>query len=941
MKFAICAACSPPIRSDLVKKFPPGLSDSIASLAGDTPPCPCCDSSSQIADGLCVGCLLEAGLRPAEEAESEKLEDLLGEVKLSDQNWRLGNYEVLEEIGRGGMGVIYRARQRHSRRIVALKRVLSYHSDSRETLGRFRREAQAAASLDHPNILPIYEVTESEDGLPFFSMKFAPGGTLQQVGPALRNDPRQCVVLVAKVARAVEYAHGNGILHRDLKPGNILLDGRGEPLVADFGLAKWLDSTSEFTRSLTIFGTPGYIAPEQAHSPATELKPTADIYSLGAILFDLLAGRPPFLGAHALSVIRQASESEAPRLRSLSKTADRDLETICARCLERDAAARYHSARELAEDLERWLDGRSVVARPVSPAVRVWRWSRRNPKLAIAFSAIVALLGAAVIERIRTQKLARIVRQAEIAQHSIVVAPFEDLDTLSATSEHALSASNAFRQALAQTSGVYLRSLPGKPDEVLHLSTAADWKKFGETSAARMILSGTTRSRQGKQHVGLHLIETTSGSIVKTWFDEGITFSDNARASAGKIVEALDGSGPDVSTKNGEGGTDPTSASSAASRRYCSQGKELMFRYSLADLDRAIDCFRKATQIDPGNAEAHAMLASACQARAQTDPDAKSLLLEADAALDTALRIAPLLPEAYRAKAGILRRRGDLLDSLDPFLTAYELDPADLRTLVQLGDVHEQIGRPDLALGWLEKALRVQSRPYYADVIGNAWAALGNYDEAEKAYNNAIIFQPDLPVGMLGLSRIALVRGDYESARDKCSLAKAQSKSNPQPEMMAALIEFFGRNFGEAEKLYEQRLKSDRVGGVDFAGSVRYLSALGYLKSRANRTEEGRALLEEARQLDQKELAAVPNNSRRLYSLAATHAALGNEAEAERTLDQAIAAGWIDYRSMMIDPRFDPIRNEAAFQEKLTRLTLRVQDMRRPELNRTLASKLN
>src|SRR4051812_12040493 len=329
------------------------------------------------------------------------------------------------------MGVIYRARQRHSRRIVAVKRVLSYHSDSRETLARFRREAQAAASLDHPNILPIYEVSESEDGLPFFSMKFAPGGTLQQVASALRNDLRQCVALVAKITRAVQYAHVHGILHRDLKPGNILLDGRGEPMVSDFGLAKWLDTSSDLTRTLMIFGTPGYIAPEQAHGAAKNLTPAADIYSIGAVLFDLFTGQTPFLGEHALAVIKQAVDKPAPKLRTLALLADRDLETICAKCLEREPQARYGSAGDLAEDLERWLEGRPIIARPVSPPVRVWRWSKRNPKLAGSIAACLTATVAAAIWQVQSRHLANTVREEQLAAHSITVLPFLDLDQIS------------------------------------------------------------------------------------------------------------------------------------------------------------------------------------------------------------------------------------------------------------------------------------------------------------------------------------------------------------------------------------------------------------------------------------------------------------------------------------------------------------------------------
>src|SRR6266446_1213907 len=329
------------------------ISDSVR-IESDVAACEDCGSTSRVGRGLCLTCLLRRALG-SETETTETLEAVLDEIDVRDADWRIGNYQILEEIGRGGMGVIYRARQRHSRRIVALKRILSFHTDSRETLARFRREAEAAASLDHPNILPIYEVSESDDGLPFFSMKFAAGGSLLDVSRSLRNDPRRIIALIAKVTRAVQHAHMQGILHRDLKPGNILLDGRGEPMVSDFGLAKWLDTTTDLTSTLTIFGTPGYIAPEQAKGSAPSLTPAADVYSLGAILFDLLTGRPPFLGEHALKIIQQASEKPAPKLRTVAPTLDRDLETICAKCLERQPGARYRSAGDLAEDLERWL----------------------------------------------------------------------------------------------------------------------------------------------------------------------------------------------------------------------------------------------------------------------------------------------------------------------------------------------------------------------------------------------------------------------------------------------------------------------------------------------------------------------------------------------------------------------------------------------------------
>jgi serine/threonine protein kinase/Tfp pilus assembly protein PilF len=914
-----------------MKTFSPGLSDSIASVIDNPRPCPHCDSASDIAGGLCVGCLLEAGLDPADEGGSETLIDLLAKLHLPEQNWRLGNYEILEELGRGGMGVIYRARQRHSRRIVAVKRVLSYHADSRETLARFRREAQAAASLDHPNILPIYEVSESEDGLPFFSMKFAPGGTLQQVAPALRNDPRHCVALVAKVARAVQYAHSRGILHRDLKPGNILLDGHGEPLVSDFGLAKWLDTASDLTRTLTIFGTPGYIAPEQASQSAAELKPTADVYSLGAILFDLLAGRPPFLGSHALSVIRQASESPAPKLRTLSKLADRDLETICSRCLERDPTARYHSAHDLAEDLERWLEGRPIIARPVAPATKIFRWSRRNPKLALAIATVAILSGLGLFGAITTNRLAAIVKRAEMARRSVVVIPFDDLEEVSTTSYRAQSVTKDFVKLLSDTKAVQVSFASREEAHDFDPTQPDDWKRIGKHWDVRMVLSGSVRQREGGQRVTLRAIETATGSTVKTWFCE-IEDSGSLSGPVGDLVQLLGSSNTEQTTSLG-GTTKPEA------RALYEKGKDLFFRYNLADQYRAIEAFRKATTIDPSYALAQAMLASACQLRSVTDSDAR-WLEEAEKAATEALHIAPTLPEAHRANGGNLRYRGKLRDSIDSYLTAYELDPSNARAAATLGDIFGECGRPDIAILWFERATARDVRPIYADNIGDAWVELGDYDKAEDAYRTAAVFRPDLPVGSLGLARLALLRGDYAVARAECDKARAQYKDNPQPLIMAALIEFFDRRYRVANDLYRVASERDREGGIDFPGSVRFSSAIGFVERLAG-AGDGEQRLREALAVDQKELALTPQNPRRLYSLAANLSAIGDSVSALSTLESAVVAGWLDYRSLELDPRFDPLRDDEHFRRLCLFLRQKVDEMRHRLTQRSLLSTHN
>jgi TolB-like protein len=313
---------------------------------------------------------------------------------------------------------------------------------------------------------------------------------------------------MAKVALAVEYAHSRGVLHRDIKPGNILLNDRSEPLVSDFGLAKLLDGNNDLTRSLTTFGTAGFIAPEQAGHAAVDFTPVADVYSLGAVLFNVLAGRPPFLGSNPVSVIRQASETQAPKLRSLAPSLDRDLETICARCLERDPKARYQSAGDLAADLERWLDGRPIVARPVSPPARIWRWSQRNPKL-VGAAVAGLLLGAATVWPFRGELFRP--SQFNPPDRSIAVLPFTDSSESKDQEYLCDGVSDEILHTLAQVEGLRVAgrtssfSLKGRTT-----------KEVGKKLNVGNVLEGSLQRQGNRVRVTAELIDAQNGFRVWT-----------------------------------------------------------------------------------------------------------------------------------------------------------------------------------------------------------------------------------------------------------------------------------------------------------------------------------------------------------------------------------------------------------------------------------------
>jgi serine/threonine protein kinase/tetratricopeptide (TPR) repeat protein len=882
-----------------------------------------CKSGSRLANGLCLNCLLHGALDDdAVPLETEEFKSALAAVKSRDGDWSIGDHEILDEIARGGMGVIYRAREPLSGRIVALKCILAYQGDSDQALARFRREAETVARLDHPNIVPIYHVGETADGSPFFTMKYATNGSLLQARAALRQEPHRSVRFLMKVAQAVQYAHEQNVLHRDLKPGNILLDARGEPLVSDFGLARCDEIANQLTRSLTSFGTPGYIAPEQADGPAARLTPAADIYSLGAILFELLTGRPPFQGDNALSVMKQSAEKPAPKLRTLAPDLDRNLETICERCLERDPSSRYRSAGDLAQDLENWLEGRHINARPVSRRARLWRWSSRNRLLAASL-VVATLLGAfSIVRGIHERTLQRAADEQLLNSRSVAVLPFLDLDTVAPDEELGLRLTKALQEQL-QAVGPARVTNAGP----LTGSTSEELQQVARLTKARTLLTGTRRHVAGGTRVSVRLLDAATGQLLlaRSWESSG------KGESASRLNEADLGSLYSIIARkdtidHSDAGLD-AGLRNNDTREAILAGRELSFRYTLPDLGRAIELLEKAARMEPGSVLAHAYLASALTGRAHYTSDVASLAA-AESEARRAVALAPNSADAHRSLAGVLYVQGQFQQALDELLSTAELHDADDTLGRFIGMTLDSLGYPERSLLWYERARKSTKRPGEVDVmIGDAWTKLGADERGLLAYQRAEELQPGTNRARVGIAHVRLLQRDFDAARRENQRTRESDKLGESTQI-AAQIEFFARDFEAAAKLYQALSLTEPDGGGRFYGVVDYGGALGRSLQELGRSAEAKEILTRCLLTDRTMVERQPNNPEALYRLAAVESTLGLIDPSIQHLRSAAQQGWTDCQSLQMDPRFDSLRTDAQFSEIISSLTASVAEKR-------------
>jgi TolB-like protein/Tfp pilus assembly protein PilF/predicted Ser/Thr protein kinase len=848
--------------------------------------CPLCGSASRVGRSLCLSCLLAQGLsaRVRSPQSDETLEDILRELDIQDGEWRVGDYQILEEIGRGGIGVVYRAR--HRRSIVALKRILPYHAGSRDTVVRFRREAEAAASLVHPNILPIYELSECDDGLPFFTMKFAGGGSLLEAVPELRSEPRRAVALMAKVARAVQYAHGQGILHRDLKPGNILLDGRGEPLVSDFGLARCLEPASNLTRTLTAFGASDYAAPEQVDSECTgaKLTPAADVYSMGAILFDLLTGRPPFLGEYALKVIQQASENPAPKLRKLVPSLDRDLEMICAKCLEREPGARYRSASALAEDLERWLEGEPIAARPLSPPARAWRWTRRNPVRAGMAALLLALgLVAGAI-------MWKDGKGGPPTTTGIAVLPFA---SLSEDKGDAIFADGVQDDILTKLAGIRdLRVI--SHTSVMKYRGKRNIREIGNALGVSHVLEGTVSRSRGNSrfHLKIRLIDARSGTLV--WAEEYDRDLNDLFAVQGEVARTVaERLRARISTAEKLAVEQPPTTDLIAFDLYNRARNLLALRLSSglkANLLQAVDLLNQVVARDRSFLQAYCQLAYAHEQLYFLGFDhSPTRLALAEAAIQHAFRLRPDSGETHLAHArNLYHGHLDYDRALTELEVARQTLPNDARIFRMMGYIQRRQGRWQESTQNLERAGNLDPRNTETlQQIALSYGVLRRYAEEKSVLDRALVIEPD-DVS----TKVALAAVQFHWKADTSSLHRAIESVGAAGAGALSTAADEGLSCALAERdVAAAKNVLDAIGDTpltDYSVHLNRLVIEGIIARITRNDDEARAMFTAARAQQKKTVEAEPNYGPSLCVLGLIDAGLGRKEEALREGRRAV-----------------------------------------------------
>jgi len=924
---------------------------------------------SDAPEGVCTGCVLEtalgifpdvvAGVGDPSLLDGPELRDVApssqskATARAAKMLGELGDYELLEEIGRGGQGVVFRARQKSLNRIVALKVIGLGQWATQAHLKRFRLEAEAAASLDHPCIVPIYEIGE-RDGQCYFSMKFVEGGQLDEVVSRAPISIQRAAELIAKVARTVHYAHEHGILHRDIKPGNILLDAKGEPQLTDFGLARLVESESTVTYTLDVLGTPSYMSPEQAVGNNATLTSATDVYGLGAVLYQLLTDHPPFAGGATYETIKLLLETEPRQPRLWNPKIDRDLSTICLKCLEKDTQRRYSSAVELAEDLERWLKHEPIQARRTGVLTRGRKWARRNPTTAVLTALLVALLAAVSV----------IIWKSELASRSpitgIAVLPFENL---SSDADNAYFAEGIQEELLTRLASIADLKVISRTSTQQYQSKPRNLSQIAKQLGVANILEGSVQKAGDQVRVNVQLINAqTDSHLWADTYDRKLTDifsveSEIAKGIADSLQAKLTGREEQALAVK------PTNNPEA----YDAYLRGLAFEAhnDFDALAKAISSYEQAVQLDQNFALAWARLSrghallyfreagdisaarrdaakGALDTAQKLQPNSPETLLalgyyqfwvlrDYGLAKTTFKRVQKMLPgssDALVGLAAVSRREGHWDQSVVYREQALALDPRNVELLVQAASTHTELRQFQAALKLYDRALDVISNePHLMASKAGIYQAEGNLEQAAK-FLSQINAQTPSPIALgIKMTQLRLERNYAEVIR----LLQARQARPPSPSETIKAIT-------QVELALHQRLASDTTGAKVAAEQARN-TLEGLCKNQPNNPDFAALLSLAYAALGEKDSAfkeaeraitLLPSAKDRVYgpgleeNLAVIQTMSGANSQAISTLARLLQTPYyggfyfetpVTAALLRLDPLWDPLRSDRAFQK--------------------------
>jgi len=853
--------------------------------------CPKCGGKipADAPEGGCPGCLLESGLGLLPEASVAVVDDVGHVDKLDSKKaeraaamlGELGDYELLEEVGRGGQGVVFRARQKSLNRTVALKVISLGQWASKAHLKRFRREAEAAASLDHPSIVPIYEVGE-RDGSCYFSMKFVEGGQLHEV---IRRRPisiRQAAKLIAKLARTVHYAHEHGILHRDIKPGNILLDAKGEPHLTDFGLARLVETESTVTRTLEVLGTPSYMAPEQA-AGNRKLSGATDVYGLGAVLYQLLTGHPPFAGGTTFETVRLVLDTEPRQPRLLNPKIGRDLSTICLKCLEKDPTRRYASALALAEDLEHWLRHEPIHAKRSGFFTHVRKWVRRNPTSALLVASLIALAAAMGWNVWKSELVTR------PAAKGIAVLPFENL---SHDPDNAYFTEGIEEEILTRLASIANLRVISRSSTQQYQNGPRNLSQIAKQLGVANILEGSVQKAADQVRVNVQLIDArTDSHLWAQSYDRKLTdiFAVQTQI-AREVADALQ-----VNLTAREKQTlavKPTNnldAHDAYLRGLAFEARSRSPFYSPDLVGKATAFYQQAVQLDPNFALAWARLsrANAYIYNSGTDSTPAARREIAKTALDNAQKLELNSPETLLAlgyyQYWVLR---DYERAKITFDGIRGLLPSSSEVPHALGLIARREGQWEQSVTYLQQALALD--PRNVRLLMNSaetYAVLRQFPAALKLYDRVLDILPnDLDV-MAAKATVYQGEGDLKLASSLLSEITEQTPNEDTIRIKVTQLQL-ERNYSEAVRLLQARQAQFHFASEDDKANDQVTLAM--VQRLAGDAAGAKITAEPARNTFQRLYQDQSDNFHLAAQLSQAYAAMGEKDSALKAAERAI-----------------------------------------------------